>query len=73
MENENTTALSTVLTRQHNEIGESFVNRVKEMLSSGELVITTYGVDSAFYHDVERIKFQVNSKVTLELNLTRTK
>lgn len=66
-----TTAISTMITREHGTIGEVFVNRVTDLLGSGRLKIKKYGVDIETYAEVEVIKFEVNEKTSLEISLKR--
>lgn len=72
--NENeTTEVATVITKQHHHIGEDFVKRVQEMLGSGQLAIKSYAVNDEDWREIEAINFKVNEKVTLEISLKRSK
>lgn len=72
MEHDETTAISTVLTREHHTIADQFKQMVIELLSR-ESKITRYGVDSSTWTDSETLALEVGHNMTLQVSLSRSK
>ena len=52
-------ALSTVLTKEHNEINNLFVNKIISLLQSGDFELTQYGVESQTYQNREQVSLRL--------------
>jgi hypothetical protein len=73
LEPETTKEVATLFTPQHRSISDTMAARVQEMLKLPNLEILQYGVSKQWNNaNTESIRFQVDEKTVLELNITKS-
>jgi hypothetical protein len=77
MGNENeTTAISTVITQNHLSIGDTMLSRVRDMIGSKGIHIKKYGIEdngSTYSPSTETITLQINDRVSISIYLYTSK
>ena len=70
---ENSKALSTHLTPEHNVINELFVKKVVDLLNSGEAIVKAYSINSYTYSSTESVSIDLPGGQSLAISLSTTK
>ena len=65
--------ISTLITKEHYSIANNFVNRVIDILQTGQGKVKAYGVNMESWNDEERLILELNEKVKLNISITTTK